>query len=148
MIGINNLFILLFFSLFLSNCVSGGNALNSNAVIGSWKLSSFKIKKNELAKDWRSKANGLLIYTKDGYMSVSINSEENDNWLDSILFYAGTYQVNDGKIEHFVLNASSKSRIGRNMVREATLNDKYLTLQAEGDFGEAILVWEKQKSSQ
>jgi hypothetical protein len=64
--------------------------------------------------------------------------------LDSILFYAGTYQVDGSTIRHQVTNASSPARIGKEMIRHATLEGDVLTLVTpQESFGRAILRWRR-----
>ena len=109
---------------------------------GSWKLRSFEIVTEGVSSLWRAKAHGILIYSPYGYMSVSINSEQGtDEWVDSVLFYAGTYRVEGGTVVHDVTNATSASRMGSPMVRAAVLQGDELELSASGDFGKAVLVW-------
>lgn len=121
-------------------------------VIGSWKLKSFQIESPEGAtRDWGQNTHGLLIYSATGQMSVSINKDvvwesesEHEDLFDSILFYAGTYQVQGNVIRHQVTEASNPSRIGKDMIRYADLSDKQITLTTpQESFGRAILIWEK-----
>lgn len=120
-----------------------------NPFAGVWRLLKFIIiKQNGIQKDWNSNAHGLLIYTLDGYMSVSINGEFLRNLsmnkkFKSILFYSGRYEVSNNKIVHYVLNASDPERIGQQLIREAKLIKNKLILMGQGDFGEAQLTWEK-----
>jgi hypothetical protein len=134
-----------------------------NQITGTWKLKEFQIESPEgKTSDWGEKVHGLLIYTDNGYMSVSINKElindpeqsEAENLFDSILFYSGTYQITDNVITHQVTEASNPSRIGREMIRYAELqgtedsgspegNDLRLVTPQES-FGRAILVWTRQ----
>ena len=119
--------------------------ITEKTIVGSWHLKSFKLITNNKSKDWRLNVSGILIYSPDGYMSVAINSDTKDvEWIDSILFYSGTYRIiSNNTIEHIVLNASSKDRIGKNMIRNACFKDSNLILSANGDFGEAVLIWSK-----
>ena len=119
--------------------------MKAEQICGSWRLVEFKIKKNGLTKDWRRGAHGILIYSGDGYMSVSINSysEKKEDWIDSVLFYAGKYQIDGNSVIHNVMNATSNDRLNKPMIRTAKVKNKTLLLSAEGDFGKAILKWEK-----
>ena len=121
---------------------------------GSWALESFEIENpDKEVNRWGHGAHGLLIYGNDGYMSVSINKAvENDsqnefeNIFDSILFYSGTYNFDGSLIRHQVTNASKPERIGREMLRYATLDGNLLTLVTpQESFGRAILKWRKLK---
>ena len=79
-------------------------------IFGSWSLERFDIVSPEgVEKPWGENVSGLLIYSKDGHMSVSINralnkSEPNEAKaiFDSILFYSGTFQIDGNVILHQV----------------------------------------------
>ena len=124
------------------------------SVIGSWDLVSFQIEDlNQQTKSWGQNTTGLLIYSPDGHMSVSINREvenksdqEFKNLFDSILFYSGTYVVEGDIIRHQVTQASNPSRIGKTLIRYASQKDDLLTLKSPVEsFGQATLVWRKIK---
>lgn len=116
---------------------------------GSWTLENFEIEKPDGSKNpWGEAMSGLLIYSPDGYMSVSINrrpkSEEAQGQLDSLLFYSGTYSVSEDSIKHQVENASGLSRIGKEMVRFYKLENDLLHLYtSKQEFGVARLTWKK-----
>lgn len=119
-----------------------------NNLIGSWKLHDFEIANPAgVAKPWGKNVHGMLIYTPDATMSVSINRDiDGDhsnatNRFNSILFYSGTYELKDNVITHHVTNASDPDRIGKPMIREASLSDDFLTLVGSGVFGRAKLIW-------
>ncbi len=120
---------------------------------GVYKLYSFTIITPSGERvSWGRDPTGLLIYHQDGYMSVSINKEpemqttesETENWLNSILFYSGTYSIDGKQITHQVMNASSSSRIRKEMIRFAEWKEGKLHLITPIEtFGQAELVWEK-----
>ncbi len=121
-------------------------------IFGSWSLERFDIVSPEgVVKPWGEKASGLLIYSPDGHMSVSINraldkSEPNESKaiFDSILFYSGTFQIDGNTIRHQVTQASNPSRIGKEMIRYAELPEGFLVLTTpKENFGTAKLVWRK-----
>ena len=110
--------------------------MDKSAICGTWHLKAFNLLKDGVVKPWRNGANGILIYSPDGFMSVSINSESShESWLDTILFYAGTYEVHGDEVTHQVLNATSKDRINKSLVRKAVLISGILSLTAEGTYG-------------
>ena len=122
----------------------------SQAIVGSYNLNSFEIEKSEgVSVPWRKNANGMLIYTSEGTMSVSINAEKDRSdrqESETLLFYAGTYEVRDQNIiVHHVTNASGLDRIGKEMVREASVEGNRIRLISRGEFGVATLVWEKRE---
>ena len=123
-----------------------------DSIIGTWKLESFNIiePKGE-TRLWGHNTAGLLLYTIDGHMSVSINraidplgSSSPKDLFDSILFYAGTFSIEGNVISHKVTNASNPSRIGKEMIRYAKLQEGLLELKSPVEsFGQAVLVWQR-----
>lgn len=129
-----------------SSCVHERSVVKVDELVGTWKLKSFKLKKNDTWSNWRENPHGILIYSKEGYMSVSINSENKDrDWIDTILFYSGTYKIENDIVVHYVTNATDPKRIHKKMVRKLSGNEdgSLIKLSASGHFGEAILEWEK-----
>jgi len=121
-------------------------------ISGAWTLESFNIiEPNGKIRHWGQNTTGLLLYNPDGYMSVSINralepldANSPKDLFDSILFYAGTYSTKDNIISHKVTNASNPSRIGKEMIRYAKLQEGLLELKSPVEsFGQAVLVWRR-----
>jgi len=121
-------------------------------VTGIWTLEAFTIYPKEGgSRPWGEELRGLLIYTESGHVSVSINKavvpksgNAEKDILDSVLFYAGTYSVEGNVIRHQVTQATNPSRIGREMIRFATLENSTLKLATPDEaFGKAELVWRK-----
>ncbi|MDZ4661294.1 MAG: lipocalin-like domain-containing protein [Pseudomonadota bacterium] len=121
-------------------------------IVGTWLLERFLIESSENGlRDWGTNAQGLLIYTSSGHMSVSINRDvekksavEAQNYFDSILFYSGTFAVDATTVKHQVTQASNPTRIGKEQIRYAKLENNILTLTSPDEsFGRAILTWKK-----
>jgi hypothetical protein len=121
-------------------------------VSGTWILDSFNIiEPTGKIRLWGENTNGLLLYTPDGYMSVSINKAVSPigsncpkDLIDSILFYAGTFSITANIVTHKVTNASNPLRIGKEMIRYAKIQDNLLELKSPVEsFGQAILVWRR-----
>lgn len=121
-------------------------------IVGTWLLERFLIESPQKEqRDWGSNSQGLLIYTSSGHMSVSINRDvekksaiEAQNYFDSILFYSGTFSVDGEIVKHQVTQASNPTRIGKELVRFAKLDNDLLTLTSPDEsFGRAILTWRK-----
>lgn len=129
--------------------------MNSRSLIGSWTLEKFEIEDPQGSiSPWGVNASGLLIYSADGRMSVSINADPEggeaagpNQLLDAMLFYAGTYEMISGQIVHHVSHASDRSRIGQDMVRDAVLDGETLTITAKGGYGTSRLVWRRNAMS-
>lgn len=123
-----------------------------NSITGVWNLETFTIYPKEGgSRPWGEGLRGLLIYTESGHVSVSINrnflpksGNAEKDVLDSVLFYAGTYSVEGNVIRHQVTQATNPDRIGREMIRFATLENTTLKLATPDEaFGKAELVWRK-----
>ena len=119
-------------------------------IFGTWALVSFNIiEPTGKIRPWGQNITGLLLYTPNGHMSVSINrtldpvgTNSPKDLLDSILFYAGTYSIEGNIISHRVTNASNPSRIGKEMIRHGNLKDGLLELKSPVEsFGQAVVVW-------
>ena len=127
-----------------------GNKMNLNP-IGSWELKSFEIESPENGKrPWGTNTRGLLVYSATGHVSVAINKDivntgtPDKDLFDSILFYAGTYKVEENVVRHQVTLASNPARVGKEMVRYATLDGNDLTIKTpQESYGTATIVWRK-----
>ena len=128
--------------------------ISMTEIRGTWLLESFDIEGlDKKIAPWGSNARGLLIYADTGHMSVSINRDltakstvDAENIFDSILFYSGTYRVEGNTITHQVTNASNPARIGKQMLRYASLDGDLFTVASPLEsFGRAILKWRRVK---
>ncbi len=120
--------------------------------VGTYQLESFVIEQADGTRaDWGRNMRGLLIYTSSGHVSVSINrdieileSGDPQDVLDSMLFYAGTYQIHGNEIHHHVTIASNPDRIGKTLTRSLSFDSQLLTLTSPFEsFGRAIVQWRK-----
>lgn len=119
--------------------------------IGSWELMSFEIDSPEKGKrPWGANTRGLLMYSETGHVSVAINKDvvstgnPDKDLFDSILFYAGTYTLDGNVVRHQVTLASSPSRVGKEMIRFASLNGDLLTITTpQESYGTATIVWRR-----
>lgn len=118
---------------------------------GSWELMSFEVESPEKEKrPWGTNTRGLLMYSETGHVSVAINKDiistgrTEKDLLDSILFYAGTYSLEGNVVRHQVTLASSPSRVGKEMIRFASLDNNFLTITTpQESYGTATIVWRK-----
>ncbi|MCC5792127.1 MAG: hypothetical protein JJT82_05900 [Legionellaceae bacterium] len=134
-------------TLILLSFISKGfsHSIKTNDIVGLWRIESFTIINTKgVARKWAEQIHGTLFYSKDNFMSVSLNGKNGKS--NKILFYSGTYDVySDKEIVHSVLNASDPNRINKIMFRKAEINSGYLTLIAKAKYGTAILKWKKIK---
>jgi hypothetical protein len=124
---------------------------------GTWELLEFLLERSSGQRDiWGTKVRGYLFYASTGHMSVSINRDPSPNLADGVnqaqanfdagLFYAGTYKLDGSIIVHQVTVASDLRRVGKEMLRFASLDGDTLTLKSpKEDFGTAVLTWRRLK---
>lgn len=131
---------------------------------GAWKLLSVETRdeKNELIRS--GKRTGYLIYTPEGYMSVSFmkegrpcfkagdirggSVEEKIAAIDGYLSYAGQYSVEDGEVSHHIEVSLFPNWVGETQVRRYKIDGNRLTLSTPlmligGRKISTHLVWEK-----
>lgn len=140
-----NKFKRIFLILIIYTSIANAENVTKKDIIGLWRVVDFIIiSKNGEMKQWADNIHGTLVYTRDNFMSVSINGKRNGN--DVFLFYSGTVKVcKNNIIKHKVDNATDPKRINRVMTRAATYENGILTLRAHGDYGQAIVKWERFK---
>lgn len=127
--------------------------ITSANIHGSWSLLSFEIEKlDKSVAPWGQNLRGLLIFAPTGHMSVSINRDlgqgdsDVQKIFDSILFYSGTFRIEGSVVKNMVQNASNPARIGKDMIRYASLDGDVLTLKTpQESFGMATLRWKRVK---
>lgn len=123
--------------------IADASDITKKKVIGLWRLVDFTIiSPDNIERKWAEETHGTLIYTPGNFMSVSINGKRNGESV--FLFYSGKYIVyKNNIIKHRVDNATDPNRINKTMIREATYENGILTLIAHGDYGVAVIKWEK-----
>ncbi len=115
--------------------------MNNDFLIGSWRLKDFKVfDEHGLEKKWQDEIKGLLIYTKDGYMSASINGNIQNE------FYTGKYKVIENTVAHYVELASDHEKINNKLERHITMisnNEMQLTARSFCPGSVSKVFWEK-----
>lgn len=123
-------------------------------IYGGWKLKEFTVFLNDSKEgsDFCSGATGQILYEESGHMSVSINCGPKSNKTEPadkserVLFYAGTFFMNDKKeVVHNVTNSTNTAQIGKQVIRPVlNLTEKELVLGGKfGDTGTLMISWEK-----
>ncbi|MEU7754829.1 lipocalin-like domain-containing protein [Micromonospora sp. NPDC049101] len=111
--------------------------MNSRDVLGTWELLSYvdvvgdDVRPGPLGDHPR----GLLVYTADGHMSVSMmrtgpapESTGPDDQVETFMGYAGTWRASGSEIRHTVLVSAHSRMVGSELVRHAALDGDVLTL--------------------
>jgi len=141
------------------------HAQQQASLSGTWKLISVEARyeDNLVIYPWGPKASGLLIYTQDGYMSITImrgdrprflvpdmlggSIEEQAQAAQSYLSYSGTYEIQSDKVIHHIEASLFPNWVGEDQVRFVDkLTKDQLVLRtspylAGGKFGTGYLVW-------
>jgi hypothetical protein len=132
--------------------------MNPELILGTWRLVTCEARSADgrLTHPWGQGAMGYLIYTEDGYMSVSAMSADRalmavaqeEGALDVFTSYCGKYEIGDGTITHHIEVALVKAWIGTSQIRFFALAGDRLTLttpptSAHGAQSVAQLVWER-----
>jgi len=138
-----------------------------NAFVGTWQLVSFELRNtedNQVSYPFGEEAVGYIMYSEDGYMSVSIMSanrskfasgeirggsvEERVAAFDTYFSYCGRYEIQQDKIVHHVETGLFPNHTGRLQERFFEFdNDKLLLSTPPIIIGEIQrtyhLVWQR-----
>lgn len=132
-----------------------------NPVLGTWQLQSWKIvtKTNEEKFPFGVDANGILIYSSTGHMSVHLGKNDRESFQTQTIFevtaeealqsfhsyasYCGRYEIQDDKILHFVTMHSNPNWIGSVQERQYRLGTDRLYLSHPLEEAWSYLEWLK-----
>tara|TARA_A100000171_G_scaffold7797_1_gene5904 strand:- start:5656 stop:6090 length:435 start_codon:yes stop_codon:yes gene_type:complete len=126
-------------------------------IIGSWKLNNFELKNLTVDKSifpYGKEPIGILIFGADGFMSVSVMSDNRINFeveslqmssaeekisaIDTYLSYAGKWKIENDRIYVEVITSLLPNWKDKEHYRTFQLNDKTLSFQTpkmkQGDF--------------
>jgi Lipocalin-like domain len=140
--------------------------VEANPLVGAWRLVSCETRSRDGAIDHPlgRDAVGLLIYTADGHMAVSIarsnrrpfadgdllggTGAEKASAVDSYISYCGRYERREGSVVHQVGMSLFPNWTGRDQERLVELEGDRLTLEAppfsiKGVEQRSVLVWER-----
>lgn len=127
-------------------------------LIGTWLLVSWKAvsEKGHVFFPFGTNPKGMLIYTPEGHMSVSMMKDKsslrkskfsklfNTDFLhpeDDFMSYCGRFELKDNKIIHHIFIGQPKSWIGTHQERDFTFEKGLLTLSAVKNGATHILTW-------
>ena len=126
--------------------------LNKNDIVGTWELEEFEqLGPEGLCIRSLPESRGLLIYTEEGSMSVSMYRVP-DTLDEAVLrnfprdlYYAGSYKIEGEFILHEVKVALLEQHRGQSLVRKAHLEGELLSLEALSVEGRVLgkIVWRR-----
>ncbi len=140
--------------------------MDKAAIVGAWRLESFRGRSasGQTRLGLGDGADGLLIYTADGYMSAVISGrerppfksadyrggtpEETQAALKTYLSYCGRYILSGDTVTHLVEMSMFPNWVGSEQRRSVKLHDGLLTLGAPpmlvaGEAWTYELVWRR-----
>jgi hypothetical protein len=139
---------------------------DASLVIGTWKLQSYVREVTATGQrhnQFGDAPDGYLGYAPDGRMYAIFTrgdriypqndvptEEEGAQLLGTMVAYAGTYTVGDGKVVHHVDISWNQSWTGTHQTRYFKLDGDILTITTapyksyiDGEEGRSILVWKR-----
>jgi hypothetical protein len=123
--------------------------LEADRLVGAWQLQHWQVVYADGAttEPFRPHADGLLLYTDDGWMSACImaagrarlspgNPREAPEFeraaaFDGYFSYAGRWRILGRRVQHEVTLALNPGLVGTLQLRDAQLAERELTLSAE-----------------
>jgi hypothetical protein len=143
--------------------------LTAESLVGAWQLQRWETVREDarqgrtVSLPFGAGAEGLLLYTADGWMSATIMAEgrrplsranprgapaaERAAAFDGYFSYAGRWSVQGSQVHHEVTVALNPAMVGTLQVREARLVGRTLTLSAEETVADGVrrhrLVWKR-----
>jgi len=142
--------------------------LDADRLVGAWQLQHWQVvyEDGTTTEPFGPGAEGLLLYTSDGWMSACImaggrarlssgNPREAPEFeraaaFDGYFSYAGRWRILDRRVQHQVTVALNPGLVGTLQLRDAELADHVLTLSATEPVGSGTrlhrLVWRRPAS--
>lgn len=123
-------------------------AIDSKAIQGVWRLDAWDVEKEGTYHPRAERADGLLIYTPTGHMSVTITSDGPGVEFAPVsapphIFYAGTYEVRDGEVIHHA-QLSFDPKNFTNVHRRMALDGDTLELRTPAEEKRQVrLIWKR-----
>jgi hypothetical protein len=123
--------------------------LREDRLVGAWQLQHWQVvyEDGTTTEPFGPGAEGLLLYTADGWMSACImaadrtplsfgNPREAPEFeraaaFDGYFSYAGRWRIRDRRVQHEVTVALNPGLVGTLQLRDAQLMERELTLSAE-----------------
>jgi hypothetical protein len=124
--------------------------ITATDLVGTWILVD-SLNPNSTGPDepYCNGVHGKIIYTADGYVSVSLNcgprlkASEPADISGRKFFYSGKFSLEGSQVTHHLDNASDVNLIGTDTVREASLDGPLLTLKGVNQGRTFTAVWRK-----
>ena len=143
--------------------------VTAEKLVGAWQLERWEILREAAGGEraaslpFGAGAEGLLLYTADGWMSATLMAEgrrplsranprnapaaERAAAFDGYFSYAGRWSLDGRQVRHEVTVALNPAMVGTLQLREARLDGRTLTLSAEETVADGLrrhrLLWRR-----
>ena len=140
--------------------------MTSNPLIGTWRLISYEARTGDgrVSYPLGKNPSGFILYSEDGYMSVTMMTADRTNYAssdlkggtaeeklsaaESYLSYSGKYTFEGDRVLHHVEVSFVPNRVGTTQVRNLTISGNTVTLRTppmliNGEQQTAELVWQR-----
>ncbi len=140
--------------------------MTPNPLIGTWRLISYESRTGdgEVSYPLGPNPSGFILYSEDGYMSVTMMSANRTNYAsgdlrggtdeekrsaaETYLSYSGKYTFEGDRVLHHVEVSFFPNRVGTTQVRNLTLSGDTVTLRTpamliNGKQQRAELLWQR-----
>ena len=140
--------------------------MTENQFLGTWRLVSFEVRSagDKVYYPWGENPDGYIMYTPQGYMSVSMmasgrpvfeardlpkgTEQEKVAAADKYISYAGKFEVRGNKVYHHVDVSLFPNWVGGDQVRNFRFEDNRLLLSTDPVPGDekqkaGYLIWER-----
>src|SRR5258706_13763358 len=107
------------------------SVMDARDMIGSWEQLGMEFRDaagKTIKKDTAVK--GLIIYSGDGYMAVSIETPDPRGMMGPFTSYTGRYEVSGDTVKHHITMSSNPKLVGTTQCRLGELAGDTLNLKA------------------
>lgn len=141
--------------------------ISKQDLVGTWQLESWTVgysDREDYSSPFGDEPKGLLLYTDDDWMSVSVGRSDRQTLPQDVSFrklpeeklaqaylsyfhYAGRYRVVAGDVVHYVTQSLNPNFVGSEQLRHAELDGQTLVLSGRDEAGGEArlhsLVWHR-----
>lgn len=141
--------------------------VDKSALIGAWQLESWTVGYSDregYSSPFGDEPRGLLLYTDDDWVSVSISREDRDTLPGDRPFrsiddaslagafrgyfhYAGRYRLDGNTVTHYVAQSLNPNFVGSEQLRHVELDGETLVLSGRDEVEDTTrfhnLIWHK-----
>lgn len=140
---------------------------NVNPLVGTWRITAFEMRSGDgqvALRPLGEQPTGYLLYSPEGYMSVTLSAPERTRWsipdqllapeaeraaaMSALMAYSGRYELSDGVVTHYPVAAHMPNMVGAPQRRFVAIAGNHMTLtsppiRAGGQSVTVCATWER-----